>query len=517
MTSVTAASPQRPLSLAAMVGLLAGPFLSMVDSDVVNVALPNISSQLHAELAATQWIVSGYLLAQAAMLAITAYLAKRFGTRRAYLASLLGFTLASVFCALAPNIGFLIAARALQGGLGGPLIPLAMNVLIGGERSALSRGATVAGVVLFLGPAIGPTIGGLLIRAWGWPLIFLMNVPFGLLGACCILLFVSDLPATRRNPQVRLDLVGALLLAGGMLLALYGATEGPQQGWASTGAWPYLASGIILLVAYVCWALRRAHPAVDLKLLRDPQSALSVGLSTLVSIVGFAMFVLIPIFMEELQGLSPLTVGLTLAPQAIVTGAGSVLGDKVARRWGVRFSAVTGLAVLTLSTALLLLVTSTTPAWVIALILSGRGLTFGLIIQPLLLEMIGSLAPEEVADGNTLFNVSQRLGGSIGISLLITFFSLRESTRITQALQTLGLRLLIGQSISSSSAAHLPALVQARLTAAAASGFHDTIWLLMAFSALGFCAALLLRKQGIKKPEQSNTPTAPVVEESILA
>lgn len=513
MTSATTTPQQRPLSLTAMVGLLAGPFLSMVDSDVVNVALPNISEQLHASLEIAQWIISGYLLSLAAALAITAYLAKYFGTRRVYVVSLLGFTLASVLCALSPNIGFLIAARALQGALGGPLIPLAMNILIGGERSALSRGATVAGIALFLGPAIGPSIGGLLIHAWGWPLIFLINVPFGLLGACCILFFVSDLPATRSNPNVRLDLVGALLLAGGLVLALYGATEGPQQGWASPGVWPYLASGVMLLAAYVVWALRRAHPAVDLKLIRHRQSALAVGLSALASIVGFAMFVLIPIFMEELQGLSPLAAGLTLAPQAIMTGVSAVLGDKVARRWGVRFSVVLGTAVLTLTTALLLLVTLTTPAWVIALILSGRGLTYGLITQPLLLGMIGDLAPEEVADGNTLFNVAQRLGGSIGISLLITFFSLRESSRITEALQVLGLHFSIGQSGPGGSVSHLPAFVQARLADAAVNGFHDTIWLLTVLSALGFGAVPLLRKHAVMKAEQSDMPTAPVVEE----
>lgn len=516
MTSATLAPQQRPLSLAAMVGLLAGPFLSMVDSDVVNVALPNISEQLHASLEETQWIVSGYLLSLAAALAITAYLAKRFGTRRVYLVSLLGFTLASVLCAVVPNIGFLIAVRALQGALGGPLIPLTMNILIGGERSALSKGAAVAGIVLFLGPAIGPTIGGLLIRAWGWPLIFLINVPFGLLGACCILLFVADLPATRSNPSVRLDLVGALLLAGGLVLALYGATEGPQQGWTSPGVWPYLASGVMLLAAYVVWALRRAHPAVDLKLLRHPQSALAVGLTALASIVGFAMFVLIPIFMEELQRLSPLAAGLTLAPQAIMTGVSAVLGDKIARRWGVRFSVTVGTAVLTLTTALLLLVTITTPAWVIALILSGRGLTYGLITQPLLLGMIGDLAPEEVADGNTLFNVAQRLGGSIGISLLITFFSLRESSRITEALQALGLHLSIGQSGPGGSFSNLPAFVQARLADAAVNGFHDTIWLLIVVSALGFGVAPLLSKHAVKKAEPSDTPTAPDVEASIL-
>ncbi len=513
MTSTTATAQARPLSLVAMVGLLAGPFLSMVDSDVINVALPNIADQLHTSLETAQWIISGYLLTMAASLATTAYLAKRFGTRRVYVVSLLGFTLASALCALAPNIGLLIAARALQGLLGGPLIPLAMNILLGGERAARSRGAAIAGFALFLGPALGPTIGGLLIRAYGWPLIFLMNVPFGLLGAWCMLL-VPGLPANRSSAEVRFDPVGVLLLAGGMVLALYGATNGPQQGWASNGVWPYLASGGILLAAYIFWALRRAHPAVNLKLLRHPQPALAVGLSALASIIMFATFVLIPVFLEELQGLSPLNAGLVLLPQAVVTGLGAVLGNKVAQRWGMRLSATVGLAILTLGTAALLLVTISTPAWVIALMLSSRGLALGLTIQPLLMGMIGSLDPEEVADGNTLFNVAQRLGASIGIALLITFFTTRETAHISEVLQALGLPIPIGQLESNGNGSTLPAFVQARLADAAVNGFHDIIWLLIALSALGFCAALLVRNQPSKQLKQASASS---IEELTLA
>ncbi len=124
-------SSRSSLTAATQVGLLAGPFLSMLDSNIVNVALPDIALQLHSSLETAQWIVSGYLLALAAVLAASAYLAKRFGTSRVYLASLLGFTLASALCALAPTMGVLIAARALQGALGAPLVPLAMGMLLG--------------------------------------------------------------------------------------------------------------------------------------------------------------------------------------------------------------------------------------------------------------------------------------------------------------------------------------------------------------------------------------------------
>lgn len=487
-------SPRGSLSVLAQMGLLAGPFLSMIDSNIVNVALPDIAKQLHTSLDTVQWIVSGYLLALAAVLAASAYLGKRFGTRRVYLISLLGFTLASALCALSPNIGFLIAMRALQGALGAPLVPLAMGMLLGEEGSARQI-SPAAGMILFLAPAIGPTAGGLLIHAAGWPLIFLVNVPFGILGALGVLR-IPEQSSTESNPNVRFDPFGILLLASGLVLTIYGATEGVQRGWGSFEVWPYVTSGGILLGVYVIWALRRNHPAVDLKLLRHAQTALSIWLCVLVSIVLFAVLFLLPVFMEDLQGLSPLGAGLVLLPQGLVTGVGTVLGDRLAPRRGVRFSVALGMVILTLSTATLLLVTITAPAWITALILSGRGLALGLTIQPLLLTMIRGLSNEEIADGNTLFNVAERLGGSIGIPLLATFFTVREGVRVGDALRAFGIHLgTTGQQGIGSTASHLPIVVRNQLAQAAVSGFHDTIWLLVGLSAFGFLMALLLRDQ----------------------
>ncbi len=313
-------------------GLLAGPFLSMLDSNIVNVALPDIAVQLHSPLEIAQWIVSGYLLALAAVLAASAYLAKRFGTSRVYLISLLGFTLASALCALAPTMGVLIAARALQGALGAPLVPLAMGMLLG-QGGAARQMPPAAGIVLFLAPAIGPTIGGLLLHLGGWPLIFLINVPFGLLGAFGIWRLVRRTPFSHQ-PRTHFDVVGLLLLSSGLVLAIYGATQGAQFGWTTLSSWPYLICGLCLLALYVVWAFRHAHPAVDLKVLRHPQPALAVGLSALVAIVLFVMLFLIPVFLESVQGLSPVVAGLALLPQGLVTGVGTVLGTRLAASRG---------------------------------------------------------------------------------------------------------------------------------------------------------------------------------------
>lgn len=481
------------LSLAAQAGLLAGPFLSMVDGLIVNVALPDIATQLHTSLDTVQWVISGYLLALAGGLAATAYLAKRFGTRRVYLLSLVGFTLASALCALAPNVGFLIAMRAMQGALGAPLVPLAMNMLLGDEDTRAGF-PPAAGIVLFLAPALGPTVGGLLIHVGGWPLIFLINVPFGIMGALGVLRIPARL-SPDNGADVRFDPVGMVMLAAGLVLAIYGSTQGPEQGWSSPATWPYLVLGGVFLALYVLWALRRPHPAVDLKLLRHPQTALSVALCTLASIVMFAVLFLLPVYMENLQGLSPLVAGLALLPQGVVTGVGTVLGDWLGRRKGVRFSAALGLAILTISTVALLAMTLDTPAWVTAVILSGRGLAIGLTIQPLLLTMVSELTGDEIADGNTLFNVAERLGGSIGIPLLATFFVVREQIRLDDVPRALGIPGGASALGGGASSAHLSAALKAQLGQAAVMGFHDAIWLLITLSALGFIAALALRER----------------------
>jgi predicted MFS family arabinose efflux permease len=272
--------------------------------------------------------------------------------------------------------------------------------------------------------------------------------------------------------------------------------------------WPFWAGGAALLGLYVAWALRRPHPAVDLALLRARQPALAVVLSALAAVVLFVMIFLVPVYMQSVQGVSALVAGLALLPQGLVTGVGIVLGDRLAARRGVRFSAALGMASLTVSTAAFLGVGAATPAWLIALLLSGRGLALGLTIQPLLNLMLEGLGPAQAADANTLFNVAQRLGGSIGIALLATFFQVREQMHVARALRALGLDAAAlargGGAAREGGLATLPPAARAQLADAAAAGFHDTVWLLVALAALGLAGALLLRPGRAIEPESGD-------------
>jgi len=470
-TGVSRTSEPR-LGLLVQFGLLAGPFLSMVDSNVVNVAIPQIARAFGDPLSRVQWTVSGYLLAMATGLAASAYLARRYGTREVYIASLVGFTLASGACALAASTPMLVVSRIAQGLLGAPLVPLAMSMLLGGG-GARQRMSPVAGILLFLAPALGPTLGGLLVSGLGWQSVFLINVPFGLVGLAGVLAMSRDL-APAANRGVSLDPVGLVLLSAALFLTTYGASQGPADSWFSAGALPFWGGGLLLLLGYGGWAFTRPDPVVDLKILKLRDPGLAVGLSVIAGSVLFAVLFLMPVFVQQVQGGSAAEAGLLLLPQGLVMAFGTVLGDLLTKRRLVRPSVIAGMVVLAGTTAVLTLVEPHTPAWMTALVLCGRGLALGMIIQPLLVATLGELPPADLADANTLFNIVERVAGSFGVALVATFFQTRVRAHVAETL------------------AGPVASAGARLQTAATAGFHDTVWLLVGLAVSGVLGALLL-------------------------
>ena len=405
----------------AQYALLAGPLLSMLDSSIVNVAVEPIARALPASLTSVQWAVSGYLLALGAGLAATAYLARRFGTLVVYRASVGCFTVASLLCALAPSVDVLIGARVLQGLVAAPLVPLAMSMLLGGGGGAKSM-SPLAGLLLFLGPAIGPTVGGALIGAAGWRSIFLINVPFGVLAAVTVRSVPASL-APGRVPGARFDLPGLVLLSGGLTALLLGAGEGAGSGFGSVGAWLPLGAGALLVAGYAVWARRREQPALDLSLARQRVPVLSMALCALASIVTWAAVFVLPVFVQTAQGRSALAAGLAMAPQGVITGLSTALGPRLLGQVTVRVTVLAGFAILACASLGLLLVGVSTPLWVIAVILACRSVSIGLVINPLLQAMTQPLRPDQLGDANTLFNAWQRVAGSFGIGIIAALYA----------------------------------------------------------------------------------------------
>ena len=416
---MTTSSPSAssPLGAIARTGLLIGPLLSMIDSSIVNVAVPDIATELEAKLDDVQWVVSGYLLALGVALALTSFLAKRFGTLRVYTVSMVLFVVVSAACAFAPNIEWLIAFRAAQGFVGAPLVPLALSILLGKDGIAGGGIPISAALTLFLAPALGPTLGGLLIGAGGWEWIFLVNIPVGIIG----LVLMTRIPrgiGVQPDPTTRFDPFGFVLLALGLVGALFGATEVTAEGWDSPLAYGPLIGGVLLLVAYTLWALRREHPAVNVQMIRHRESATALVLQVLCSVVSFGTVFLMPVFTQSVQGYTAIETGLALLPQGIVMGLGTFVGQKLSSRIPLKLLVVAGFVILAVSSVFLLFLEQDTPLWATATMLAARALAIGFVTTPLLVAMLAPLPESELADGNTLFNITQRLGGSIGVSIL---------------------------------------------------------------------------------------------------
>ena len=419
-------SPARRLTPVVQYALLAGPLLSMLDSSIVNVAVAPIARELHASLPVVQWTVSGYLLALGTGLAVTAYLSRKFGTLPLYQASVLAFTVASAACAAAPNVEFLLLTRIVQGLVAAPLVPMAMSMLFGRSEATRSMPVT-AGLLLFLGPALGPTVGGALIGAVGWRSIFLINIPTGVAAVLAVRRIPPDMaPGPSENSS--LDLRGLLLLTVGLALLLLGISQGGVVGWASTESWLPLLVGTALLMTYAPWAARIDQPALNLDLARNAAAALALTLCALASVVTFAAVFLLPVFIQEVQGHSALAAGLAMLPQGLVTGLSTVLGQRAVGKVTVRTTVLTGFALLTITSAGLLAINEQTSLGVTALLLAGRSVSIGLVISPLLTVLTEPLQEAELNDATTLFNIWQRIAGSLGVGLIASVFAEQART-----------------------------------------------------------------------------------------
>jgi EmrB/QacA subfamily drug resistance transporter len=425
--SATAPPAAGRLSPAVQYALLAGPLLSMLDSSIVNVAIEPIARELHASLAVVQWAVSGYLLALGTGLAATAYLSRRFGTLLVYRISVIAFTLASACCAAAPDVQALLAARIVQGLVAAPLVPLAMSMLFGQGGVTASMPAT-AGMLLFLGPALGPTAGGAVISVVGWRGIFLINVPIGVVAAAAVRRIPPDLAAGPAD-GARLDRTGLLLLASGLALLLLGVGRGGTGSWAALPAWLPLAAGAALLAGYAVWSRHAEQPALDLSLARNGAAALTLTLCAAASVVTFAAVFLLPVFMQAVQGHSALAAGFAMLPQGLVTGLSTVAGRRLLRVISVRTTVLTGFAVLVAGSLGLVTVGVQTPLAATAALLAARSAAIGLVISPLLTVLTGPLQQQHLGDATTLFSVWQRVAGSLGVGLIASVFARQAAAR----------------------------------------------------------------------------------------
>lgn len=442
-------------------------FMASLDNLVVTTALPVIRVHLHAGLSGLEWTVNAYTLTFAVLLLSAAALGERFGRRRVFLAGVATFTLASAAAALAPSVGALVAARAVQGLGGAMIMPLSLTLLseaVPPERQNVALG--VWGAIGGVAVAVGPLVGGAVTTGWAWQYIFWLNVPIGLVLLPLARWRLAESRGTRRP----LDVPGVLLGSAGLFGVVYGLVQGNSRGWSSTPVVAAFAAGAGGLLAFVLWELRSPHPMLPLRLFARRGFAAVNVVAMLFSFGMFGSVFFLSQFLQTVQGYTPLQAGLRVLPWTGLIMVLAPIVGRLADRWGGRVLVVTGLALQ--SAGLLWLAALLTPGtpyadMVPAFVLAGTGMA--LFFVPLASLVLGSVphALEGVASGtNSAF---RELGGVLGISVLGAVFSASGGYRsaqdyvsgLTPAITVGGVAVALGVLV----ALVLPAARRARRTA----------------------------------------------------
>ncbi|MCT0198814.1 DHA2 family efflux MFS transporter permease subunit [Synechococcus sp. CS-1325] len=443
-TAVGAPSPERLSARQWGVVLTASlaALLEVLDTSITNVALTSIQASLGATLAEVGWVVTGYTMANVVMIPLIAWLGDVFGQNRTFLFSLAGFTVASVLCGLAPTLPALVAARILQGLLGGGLLAKAQSIMFQAVPPSL-QGKTqgVFGVVLLAGPALGPTLGGLLTDALGWRWIFFVNLPFGILA---VLMALAVMPPERSSELSRsrsgVDWIGIGLLILCLASLQIVLEQGRQLDWFASKAIVQLALlSAVSLPVFVAWELSQRRPAVDLRVLRHRTLAAGCLFSMVLGLGLYGTVFVVPIFAQSVLGYTATQTGLLLLPGALASALSMGLLSRQVARFDPRLLIVTGSLLMVLTMGWIGAISPNTGEDSLYWPLILRGVATVMMFLPLSLASLGSLPREEVGAGSGLFNLTRQLGGSFGIALLTVVIDQRSSlhrARLVESLST---------------------------------------------------------------------------------
>jgi EmrB/QacA subfamily drug resistance transporter len=411
----------RPVSekTAVAVVYVAAIFLSVMDTTIVNVALPAMGRSFAVPSTAVDAVSIAYLVSLAIFVPMSGWLGDRFGGKRTLLTAVAVFTAGSALCGMAASLGELVAFRVLQGAGGGMLASVGMAMLLraypADQRVRVSALLTIA---TGLAPTIGPVLGGLLVTELSWRAVFYVNVPIGIAAIAFGAVFLRH---DRNRRPGSFDAVGFVLAAAGLSLAMYGISVGPDLGWNSPEVLATIVTGAVLLGMLVFVELRKTAPIMDVRLLANRLFGSGTAIMAVESVAFLGTLYTITLYFQDGRGLTALEAGLSTFPEAVGVVVGSQLGSRLLYRvLGPRRHLMAGVAASSLCIALLGTLGNDTNLWLVRLILFGVGLGVGQVFVATQAASFATVSPEASGRASTLFNVGRRLGGAAGVAIATT-------------------------------------------------------------------------------------------------
>jgi DHA2 family multidrug resistance protein len=407
--------------------VMLGVIMAIIDTSIVNVALPNMAGNLGAATDEISWVATGYILANVIIMPLNGWLTALLGRKKFYAISLAIFTVASFLCGTAGDVWTLVFWRIVQGIGGGALQPTAQAILFESYPPA-KRGAAMAifGMGAMVGPAIGPSLGGAIVDNFAWPLIFYINIPIGILAIVMTFLFIRD-PAYIVKPERGADWIGLGAMTVGIASLQYVLERGQREDWFDSASISTLAVvGVVALAFFIVREIRDPHPFVDLKVFKSR----SFTAGTIIGIVsGFGLYglnLVLPLFFQNVLGFDALQTGNALLPGAVATALSMPIAGRLTSVLDPRVEIAIGLAMFAAGSWWMGGLNQYAGFWDIFGPRTLQGFALGFLFVPLTTVALSGISREKMGNATGLYTLVRQLGGSLGIALLELIQTRRE-------------------------------------------------------------------------------------------
>jgi len=407
-----------------LIAVMLGTLMQVIDSSIVNVAVPQMMGNLGATTDQISWVTTGYIIANVILLPLTGWLSSKFGRKHFLATSMVLFTVASFFCGTSRTLDQLVFFRVLQGAGGAALLSTAQATIMEIFPPAqLGMVQAIYGIGVMVGPTIGPTLGGWITDNYSWPWTFFINIPIGIVATILVMMFVHDSKYQSRNAG-RVDFIGIALLAMGLGAFQTVLEKGNSEGWFdSTLIIRLSVAATVGLIGFVVWELWCPNPAVNLRVLKN--RGLAAG-SIFGTALGFGLYggvFILPIFLQQMRHYTAQQTGIIMLPGAIATTIAMPIVGKLVSKVAARSLVFWGSIGVVISMVLLSQITLDTGPEHMFWPLVIRGASLGFLFVPLTLATLSGLHGKDVADASGLFNLARQIGGSSGIAFLSTYLS----------------------------------------------------------------------------------------------
>ncbi|PTI39630.1 MFS transporter [Staphylococcus succinus] len=418
-----------------LVAMIFGMFIAILNQTLLNVALPRINTDFNISANTGQWLMTGFMLVNGILIPISAYLFNKYSYRKLFLVAMTLFTLGSLVCGLSGSFTMMMAGRVLQAIGAGVLMPLGTNVfmtIFPPEKRGAAMGTL--GIAMILAPAIGPTLSGYIVENYHWNVMFYGMFIIGLVSLAIAYIWFRVYQVTT-NPKA--DVPGIIFSTIGFGALLYGFSEAGNNTWSSPIVVISLILGVIFIAAFVIRELTMRVPMLSMEVLKYSGFTLTTVINMIVTMSLFGGMILLPLYLQNLRGFSPIQSGLLLLPGALIMGLMGPIAGKLLDTIGIKPLALVGTGIMTYATWELTKLNMNTTYGHLMMIYIVRSFGMSFIMMPIMTAGMNSLPPRLISHGNALSNTLRQLAGSIGTALLVTVMSTQTTEHVATYAQDL--------------------------------------------------------------------------------